>query len=47
MIEPRRFKLLRRAFARRDMGSLSLVAMVRIVIEEWFRTEIGNPKDKK
>ena len=45
MIDDARFTKLRRAFQRRGMGGLSLVAILRIVIDEWVRTENGKVKE--
>ena len=45
MIDQSRFAKVRRAFKPRGLGGLSLVAMMRIVIEEWLRAESVKPKD--
>jgi hypothetical protein len=39
MIDPERFTQVRQAFARRGLGGLSLVAMCRIVIDEWLKSD--------
>jgi hypothetical protein len=44
MADPVRLTMIRRAFGRRGLLGLSLVAMVRIVFDEWLRSENGKPK---
>lgn len=38
MVDPERFRKLRLTFIRRGLGGLSLVAMCRIVIDEWLKS---------
>ena len=45
MVDEARFKKVRRTFKDRGMDGLSLVAMMRIVVDEWIRTERGKCKD--
>ena len=39
MVDPERFRKLRLTFIRRGLGGLSLVAMCRIVIDEWLKSD--------
>ena len=38
MIDPDRFRRIRQVFSERGLGGLSLVAMCRIVIDEWLKS---------
>jgi hypothetical protein len=44
MVDQIRMDRIRLAFQHRGLGGLALVAKIRILIDEWLRSENGNPK---